>query len=58
MGIITHSSPHVAQFAVEKGEDVILQHELHIVLVYFFLCGERKVPSTFTKQANTHNLQP
>lgn len=39
--IIAYSSPHVAQFTAEKLEDVILQHELHLVLVYFFLCGER-----------------
>lgn len=58
-GIITHSSPHVAQVTAEKLEDVILQHELHLVLIYFFLCGERKkeILSSFTKKSKTLNIQ-
>lgn len=38
---ITYSCSHVAQFTAEQGEDMILQHELHLVFIYFFLCRER-----------------
>ncbi len=40
--MITYSGSHVAQLTAEQGEDMILQHELHLVLIYFFLCRERK----------------
>lgn len=35
--LYTHSGSHVAQFTAEEGEDVILQHELHLVFVDLFL---------------------
>lgn len=39
---MAYSGSHVAQLAAEQGEDVILQHELHLVFVDFFLCWTRK----------------
>lgn len=39
---VTYSGSHVAELAAEQGEDVILQHELHLVFVDFFLFRKRK----------------
>lgn len=50
--MITYSGSHVAQFTAEQGEDMILQHELHLVLINFFLCRERNKIS-FMRQSNT-----
>lgn len=40
--MITYSGSHVSQFTAEQGEDVILQHELHLVLVDLFLHRRRQ----------------
>lgn len=40
--LMTYSCSHVAQFTAEQREDVILQHELHLVLINLFLFRERE----------------
>lgn len=37
-----HPGPHVAQLVAEQGEDVVLQHELHLVFVDLFLRGGKQ----------------
>ncbi len=53
--MITYSGSHVAQFTAEQGEDMILQHELHLVLINFFLCKDMKTVR-FKKEVK-HNFQ-
>lgn len=56
--MITYSGSHVTQFTTEQGEDMILQHELHLVLVNFFLCVQIN-KTWFTMQSNTiYNAYP
>lgn len=37
---VTYPGSHVAKYIAEEWEDVILQHEFHLVFVNFFLCRE------------------
>lgn len=49
----THPGSHVAQLTAEQREDVILQHELHLVFVNLFLCDNKYNWSTLTQQLNS-----
>lgn len=51
--VITYSGSHVSQFTAEQGEDVILQHELHLVFVYLFLHKTRKEKKKFHEAIKT-----
>lgn len=55
--VITYSGSHVSQFTAEQGEDVILQHELHLVFVYLFLHKTRKKKKvSFMRQSKQFTL--
>lgn len=60
LSVSTYSGSHVTQFAAEQGEDVILQHELHLILVYLFLCQvwnkKGQLPVLLSENENTQLL--
>lgn len=49
----TYPGSHVAQFTAEQGEDMILQHELHLVLINFFLSKEGKKKKNISEGSQT-----
>lgn len=53
--MITYSGSHIAQLTAEQGEDVILQHELHLVLINLFLCRERNINCQVSQDGQTQH---
>lgn len=39
-GVLTHSGSQVTHWRVEQGEDVVLQHQLHLLPVHSLLEGD------------------
>lgn len=39
-GVLTHSGSQVTHWRVEQGEDVLLQHQLHLLPVHSLLEGD------------------